>query len=268
MREAHAVVQCVERAGVVAVIAPCVLQINLGAVGVELVFGSERIDHIQILTRMRNAVSCRVAHLILARVLLDMFFLKGDTSLDVVCGGLMVDHQLHTAHACLEVVAGVLEVGAHAEVLGCLSLREPVLPLYVVLLTLTGGECRAEERHRGGVAPVACDAHRAEISPEAVLLLTVEIDFERLHVLERAEGSLAALRLESIMVVRDVADDVKAPQLVGPPVEVGLVVEEVWFVLTVGLHRTEEILCRFIAQSVGPREVLTAQSHVSTGTEQ
>ena len=115
---------------------------------------------------------------------------------------------------------------------------------------------------------MARDAHRAEISPEAVLLLTVEIDFERLHVFERAEGSLAALGLESIVVVRDVADDVEAPQLVGPPVEIGLVVEEVWFVLTVGLHRAEEILRSLVAQAVGPREVLTAESHISTGPEQ
>ena len=162
----------------------------------------------------------------------------------------------------------MLEVGTHAEVFRGLGLREPILSLNVVLLTLTGGECRAEERHRGGVAPVACDAHGAKISLKAVFLLSVEIDFERFHVFERAEGRLAALRLEGIVVVRDVADDVETPQLVGTPVEIGLIVEEVRFVLAVGLHRTEEILCRLIAQSVGPREVLTAQSHIGTGTKQ
>ena len=84
MREAHTVVQRVERAGVVAVKAPGVLQIDFRTVGIELVLGSERIDHIEVFARMRYAVSCRVPHLVFARVFLDMFFLKGEGSLNVV----------------------------------------------------------------------------------------------------------------------------------------------------------------------------------------
>ena len=83
---------------------------------------------------------------------------------------------------------------------------------------------------------MACDAHGAKISLEAVFLLSVEIDFKRFHVFERAEGRFAALWLKRIVVVRDVADDVETPQLVGTPVEIGLIVEEVRFVLAVGLH--------------------------------
>ena len=54
-----------------------VLHVGLYAVGVELVVGSHRVDHLQVCSRVRHVVACRVAHLILYRPFLYPFALEG-----------------------------------------------------------------------------------------------------------------------------------------------------------------------------------------------
>ena len=105
----------------------------------------------------------------------------------------------------------MLEVGTHTEVFRRLGLCKPILSLYIILLSLAGSESRSEKRHRCRVAPVARDANGAEICLKSVFLLSVEIYFKRLYILKRAKGSLSALGLEGIVVVRDIANDVEAP---------------------------------------------------------
>ena len=50
--------------------------------------------------------------------------------------------------------------------------------------------------------------------------------------------------------------------------EIGLIVEEVGLVLSVGFHRAKEIFRSLVAQSIGPRKIFASQSHISAGTEQ
>lgn len=50
---------------------PSVLNISFYAVGVKPVSGIERINHIKVLPGVRNAVTARIAHLVLLAILLD-----------------------------------------------------------------------------------------------------------------------------------------------------------------------------------------------------
>ena len=59
--------------------------------------------------------------------------------------GLCGEQQFHISHVSLEIVACMLEVRAHSEVLTRLRLREPVLPLYVISLLLLGVKGRGDE---------------------------------------------------------------------------------------------------------------------------
>ena len=126
----------------------------------------------------------------------------------------------------------MLKVGAHTEVLRGFRLVEPVLSLDVVLLLLLGVEGATEERNVRLVGDVAGDAQGAEVGEEAVFLVTIEIDTETLHVLLCSEGRLTVFRREVVMVVRDVADEIYLPSLVGRITQIGLIIQEVWLVFT------------------------------------
>ena len=66
---------------------------------------------------MGNAVSGRIAHLVFDGILFDMFPFQGNSRLHVVLLYLVAQHQLGAHHAGREVVAGMLEIGSHAQVL-------------------------------------------------------------------------------------------------------------------------------------------------------
>ena len=218
---------------------------------------------------MRHTVACRVAVFIFGRVLAYALNLVRHGTLDIVFGRLVVHHELDTLDVSLEIVAGVLHVRAHAEVLRCLRLRQPVLSLDVVALLLFCPESRSEERDaRLVVLEFMRYGHGTEIGAEEVLLLTVEINAETAHVLERSEPCLAVLGFEIIVVLRYVSDEVDLPVCLWPPAEICLIVKEIRPVLTLRLQRSEQIAVRLVAQSVRPGELFCCQSQIAAGSEE
>ena len=142
------------------------------------------------------------------------------------------------------------------------------MSLDVVAFLLLGLEGRTQECDARGVAEVARDAQGTKESAENILLLSVKIDAEGLDILHRTERGLAVFGLEVVVVVGDVAYEVDAPPLVGPPVEIGLIVEKVGLVLTVGLQCAQEIAVGLVAQTVEPAHLLVGHAHVCVGPKQ
>ena len=76
-----------------------VLNVCLYTVGIQLVSGLHRINHVEVLAVVRNAVSCRISHLVFDGVLLDMFSLEGECCLHIVLLCLVLQHQLAAHHS-------------------------------------------------------------------------------------------------------------------------------------------------------------------------
>ena len=70
------------------------------------------------------------------------------------------------------------------------------------------------------------------------------------------------------MVLRNIADEVELPPLRRLPGQIGLIVEEVGFILTVGLQRSQHVAVGLIAEAVGPRELLRRKTDVGTGAKE
>ena len=102
----------------------------------------------------------------------------------------------------------MLHISAHAQLVLCLCVVQPVLSLNVVGLLFLGVEGRVEQADFAVGIKRARQAGGAEQRAEDIALLTVEVHLEGLHVLHRAKRCLAVCGLEVIVVFRDVADDV------------------------------------------------------------
>ena len=89
---------------------------------------------------MGDVVAAGVAHFVLAAVLGDFLPFHGDSSLNVVALHLVVEQKFETLHVGSQIVAGMLHIAAHAKVLLCLCIVEPVLALNVVGFLLLGVE--------------------------------------------------------------------------------------------------------------------------------
>ena len=122
-----------------------VLQVALDACGAHLVLRGQRVDHIQAVARMGYRVAARVAHLVFASLLLYLLPLDGRASLPVVAPRLVVGYQFHALHVGCQIVAGVLHIGAHTQLLLRLCVVQPVLSLNVVGLLFLGVEGRVEQ---------------------------------------------------------------------------------------------------------------------------
>ena len=72
---------------------------------------------------------------------------------------------------------------------------------------------------------------RGKIGAEAVALAAVEVDLERLGVVDGAEGGFAFFGFEAVGVVGDAAEELHAPFLGRMPPGVGLQVDEARVVL-------------------------------------
>ena len=130
----------------------------------------------------------------------------------------------------------MLHIGSHAQILTRLRLREPILTLDIVAFLLIGIERGVDQRQMRVVGEMACDVQRTEICAEQVLLPSVEIHAERLHILHRTELRLTVLRIKLIMIIGNITNQLDTPSLVGLIGEVGLVIEEVRLILTLRLH--------------------------------
>ena len=268
MAEPHAIVERVEGGFISVGKFPGVLDIGFHAVGIELVVGLERIDHVEVLPRVGHAVAAGVAHLIFLGVLSDFLYLVGETRLYVVVLGLVAHGQLHALDGGLEIVACMFHIGAHAEVLVGFGLVEPILPLDVIAFLLVGVECRGDERELGLVVELVGDVERSEEGGEHILLPTVEIHLERLDALHGAKLGFAVFGIEVVAAVRDVADEGDVPPLGGAVGEECLVVEEFGVILAVGVEGGEHTLVGLVAQAVAPAELLVAEAHIGTCPEQ
>ena len=229
-----------------------VLYVGLHTVGIQLVTGFHGINHIEVLSGVGNAVSGRIAHLVFDGILFDMFPFQGDSRLHVVLLYLVAQHQLGAHHTGCEVVAGMLEIGSHAQVFRCFGLVEPVLSLNVVFLLFLGVEGTSQERETGVPGDVPGDAEGSEIGEEAVFLMSVEEYSETLHVLHRSERSFAVGRFEVVMIVRDISYEVYLPSLVGLIAQIGLIVKIIRLVFSLCLQRTEEVGGGLVSHAVEP----------------
>ena len=278
MGKAHTVVQRVERGGtllflVVATAARLpaigVLQIGFGAIGTQLVLCLQRINHVEVLPCVRNAIARRVAHLILHAALLHIFVLQRDGTFHVVAARLVLHHELHALHRRIQVVARMFEERAHAQALSAVGLRQPVLALNVEPFLLTRGVGRCEQRQMGVRGEVARDGEVAKIGAEEVFLPTVEVHHERHHVLLCTVVGGAVMGCEVIVVVGDVSDEVDGPALVGLVAQVGLVVEERRVVLRVDVAlRGEQEARGLVAHAVQPRQLLRTDAQIGACSQQ
>ena len=70
------------------------------------------------------------------------------------------------------------------------------------------------------------------------------------------------------MVVGDVSDKINLPTLVGLIAQIGLVVEIVRLVFSLGFHRTEQIGRSLVSHTVEPGQLPGSQSYVGICSEQ
>ena len=64
---------------------------------------------------------------------------------------------------------------------------------------------------------MACDGERTKVSAEEILLLSIEVNTELLHILQCSEVRLTVFWLEVIVVVRYISYKVYLPTLAGLP---------------------------------------------------
>ena len=114
---------------------------------------------------------------------------------------------------------------------------------------------------------MAGDAQRAEISKETILLLTVKIDTEILHVSLRTESGFAVFWLKVIVIVRDIANEIYLPILCGLIGQVSLVIQKVGPVFTMGIHASQKISISLVTHAVEPRETLGGKTHISVSAQ-
>ena len=76
-----------------------ILNVCLYTVGVQLVSGLHRINHVEVLAVVRDAVSSRISHLVFDGVLFDMFSLEGECCLHIMFLCLVLQHQLAAHHS-------------------------------------------------------------------------------------------------------------------------------------------------------------------------
>ena len=138
--------------------------------------------------------------------------------------------------------------------------------MYVVGLLLLGVEGGGKEADAGLLGKYTTQPYRAEQRAEDILLLTVEVDLERLHVLHSAKRRLTVRRTEVIVVFRNITYQVQRPALVGLVGDIGLVVQEVRTVFAFGFQRTKQIAVGLVAQTVTHREFLVAVAHKKAST--
>ena len=143
--QTHAVVQC-EIPGFLALALESVgvLQISLNARALQRVLRSQRVDEVQPVAGVGNAVSAGVAHLIFAGLLLYLLPLEGETCLHVVLLGFVVRHQLDALHVCRQVVACMFHVSSHTQLLLCLCVVQPILSLNIIRLLFLRVEGRSQ----------------------------------------------------------------------------------------------------------------------------
>ena len=98
-------------------------------------------------------------------------------------------------------------------------------------------EGRGQQLDRRGVAKVAGNGEGAEKGAEHVFLLTVKVDAERLDVFHRSEARLTVLGRELVFVFGNVANEIYRPPAAWLPVDIGLIVEEVWPILACRFQR-------------------------------
>ena len=245
-----------------------VLGIEFEVVGIDGVLGAHVVDDLQVVARVWHAVAAAVAILPFVRVLAHLLVLPSETGLHLVTTLSQVVGELHGLHRGVEVVAGVLHVGTDAELLVAVRLVEPVLALDIVglLLAVVEGGCGKADGTR--FPKSACCPNGAEEGAELVFLLTVEIDFEGLHILQRAEVRLAVGRGEVVVVAVDIDDGVEGPVLRGCPSHIGLIVEEVGLVLALCLKAAQQVLVRLVAEAVAEGELFVAVAHIDACSEQ
>ena len=243
------------------------MQIGLESVGVELVLSFERVDHQEVFARMRNAITRRISHLVFNAVFLNLFHFEGQSAFYLMVLGLVFQHQFEALNICLQIVAGVLEIGSYGQILASLGLRQPVLPLNVELFLLARVISRSQKADVGVSVKVMRQVERAEIGAEQVFFFTIEIHFECLYVLQGSERGLAVVRLEIVVVVRDVADEVDGPTFVGRETQIGLIVKEIRIVFAFLLKRTEQIACGLVAHARQPRKPPRSDSEIGTATQ-
>ena len=144
----------------------------------------------------------------------------------------------------------MFHVGTYAQLLLCLCVVQPVLSLNVVRLLFFGVENRIQQTDLAVLAEVACQSGCGEERAENVALFSVEVHLKGSYVLHRTKRGLAVRGLEVVVVLRDVADNIQRPPLVGLVGDVGLIVQEVRSVFAFSLQRAQQIACRLIAQSM------------------
>ena len=168
----------------------------------------------------------------------------------------------------IKIIAGVLEESADTKIFAGLGLCEPVLSLNVVAFLFVGLECRSNKRQLCVIAYLVCQSCRTEIGAEYILLLSVKIYTERLYVFACSESCLAVFGIEVVVVVRDVAQYVYLPTLVGLEREVCLIVDESGSVLAFGVERSKQIACCLVSHAIAPCKLLVAIAHINAVAQQ
>ena len=140
---------------------------------------------------MGDAVAAGVAHLVFPGLFLYLLKLHGNASLYLVLLHLVISHEFDALHVSSQIVAGMFHVGSHAQVLLCLCVVQPVLSLYVVGFLLFCMESRCQQANLRVGRQHSLYAEGAEECAEDVSLLSVEVHFEMLDVLHRAERRLS-----------------------------------------------------------------------------
>ncbi len=178
--------------------------------------------------------------------------------------GLVLYHQFQTFHIGSQIVACMLHVCSYTEVYICLCIVKPILPLCIVCLLFLGIKCRCQQRHCSTVAKMARDAQCTEICAEDVLLLTVKVYSERLHVLHRSERRLAIGRLEVVVIFRYVTDKIHRPPTVRFITEIRLVIKEVGLILAFCLQRTEQVAIGLVPYTMTHGQLLRCNASICT----
>ena len=105
------------------------------------------------------------------------------------------------------------------------GLIEPIFARDVIAHILVREEARKSEGDGVSTVRLVGGRQRPDVGLEAVFLLTVKIDLERLGILRGSEARLSVSRLEVIGVQRDVSEEIEAPLVVWIQRDVCLVVE-------------------------------------------
>ena len=181
---------------------------------------------------------------------------------------LVLEHQFGTHHASRKIVSGMFEIGTYTQVFWGFGLIEPILTLNVIFLLFLGVESAAQKRETCVGGKLAGNAECTEVGEEAVFFLTVKIYSEALYVFHCSELRFSVFRFEVVVIIRDVAYEVKLPAFVGLVTQICLIVQIVWLVFAFGFHRTEQVRGGFVAHAIEPWKFLGSQTDVCVSTQQ